>query len=257
MSQSSDLGKKLSAARHASGSSIEEISRQTHIPEVALRHLEKGQLSEFPSPEYAEGFLAQYSAYLGLATIGQPHPLEKMDNLPESSTKEISALHRITRLEDNDNRPPSITDPCNSGRGLLRSRNQYEEESKEAHALTVNKRQPLIVFSISSILIACSLFTYMRLSGDFGQDDPSAVQNPSPSLGEIGGLSAQTPSSPVFSNVPRALPVSPETPQPLAANGSGEGANIQNLSASNATPSVTFEGFSLESPPPRAVIVEE
>ena len=61
-----DLGKKLSAARHALGASIEDISQRTHIPENAIRHLEKGQFSEFPSAEYAAGFLAQYSDYLSL-----------------------------------------------------------------------------------------------------------------------------------------------------------------------------------------------
>ena len=257
MRQDPDLGKKLSSARNASGLSIEDISRQTHIPENALRHLEKGQLSEFPSPEYAEGFLAQYSAYLGLSPIDQLHSPENTENLPQIATQERLQNHRIMRVEAADKRPPSITEPCNSGRGLLRSRGQKEKESKEAHSLPINKRQPLIVFSITSILIACSLFAYMELSGDFGQEEPASVKRPTDPLGAIGGLSAQTTGNPVFSNVPRALPVSQEAPHPLVANGSGEATTSQNLSASAASPSVSFEGFSLESPPPRAVIVEE
>ena len=257
MRQDRDLGKKLSSARSASGLSIEDISRDTYIPEDALRHLEKGQLSEFPSPEYAEGFLAQYSAYLGLSPIDQVHSLEKTENLPRIATQEEPQNHRITRVEATDKRPPSISESCNSGRGLLRSRGQNEKESKEAHSLPINKRQPLIVFSITSILIACSLFAYMELSGDFRQEEPASAKRPTDPLGAIGGLSAQTTSNPVFSNVPRALPVSQETPQPLVAGVSGEATTIQNLSASTASPLVSFEGFSLESPPPRAVIVEE
>lgn len=256
MSLDPDLGKKLSAARQALGASIEDISRRTHIPEIAIRHLEKGQFSKFPSPEYAEGFLAQYSEHLGLSTIDQLDSLDTSENRSGFSSKERNKNRRITRVEAADSRPLPIPESCNFHRGLLRSRNQSEKETKEPRMHSI-KRQPLIVFSITSILIACSLFAYMRLSGDFSQKDPSSAQNPSPPLGAIGGLSTQTPSNPVFSNVPRALPVSPETSQPVAVNSSSEGANIQNLSASNATPSGTFEGFSLESPPPRAVIVEE
>lgn len=256
MSLDPDLGKKLSAARHALGSSIEDISRQTHIPEIAIRHLEKGQFSKFPSPEYAQGFLSQYSEHLGLSTADQLDSLDTSDNRPGISSKEKNCNRRLTRVAAAENRPPPITESFNSHRGLLRSRNQSEQDPREPQ-LHINKRQPLIVFSLTSILIACSLFAYMRLSADFGQEDSSSAQKPSPALGAIGGLSAQTPSNPVFSNVPRALPVSPETSQPIAVNDSVEGTNIQNLSASNVTPSVTFEGFSLESPPPRAVIVEE
>ena len=256
MSPNPDLGKTLSAARRALGSSIEDISRQTHIPEIAIRHLEKGQFSKFPSPEYAKGFLAQYSAHLGLSTLDEPNFLDTSDNGPGISSEERNYNRRLTRVAAAENRPLPITESRNTRRGLLRPRNQSEKDPREPQ-LHISKRQPLIVFMLTSILIACSLFAYMRLSADFGQEDPSSAQNPSQPLGAIGGLSAQTPSNPVFFNVPRALPVSKETSQPIAANDSVEGTNIQNLSASNVTPSVTFEGFSLENPPPRAVIVEE
>ena len=80
MSLDPDLGKKLSAARQALGASIEDISRRTHIPEIAIRHLEKGQFSKFPSPEYAEGFLAQYSEHVGLSAIDQLDSLDTSEN---------------------------------------------------------------------------------------------------------------------------------------------------------------------------------
>ena len=251
-----DLGKKLSAARHALGASIEDISQRTHIPENAIRHLEKGQFSEFPSAEYAAGFLAQYSDYLSLPAPDHPDPIDTGEDRSGISTSERDKHRRITKVSATENRPLPITQSCNFQRGLLRSRNQPEEEPEETQ-LPINKRQPLIVFSITSILIACSLFAYMRLSGDFDQEDASAAQNPSPPLGDIGGLSTQVPLSPVFSNIPRALPVSPESNPPRSVKSPNERAEVQNLSASNVTPSLSFEGFSLESPPPRAVIVEE
>ncbi|MBG70227.1 MAG: hypothetical protein CMN06_08945 [Roseibacillus sp.] len=251
-----DLGKKLSAARHGLGASIQDISRRTHIPENAIRHLEKGQFSEFPSVEYAVGFLAQYSDYLGLPTLDHLDSFATSEDRSGIATRESNKNRCITRVSVTEKRPLPITGSRNSQRGLLRSRSLPEEEPEE-NQLPINKGQPLIVFSITSILIACSLFAYMRLSGDFDQEDASATQNPSAPLGEIGGLSAQAPMSPVFSDVPRALPVSPESTLPPTAKNPGERTKIQNLSASNVTPALPFEGFSLESPPPRAVIVEE
>ena len=162
MSPNPDLGKTLSAARRALGSSIEDISRQTHIPEIAIRHLEKRQFSKFPSPEYAKGFLSQYSAHLGLSTLDEPNFLDTSDNGPGISSEERNYNRRLTRVAAAENRPLPITESRNTRRGLLRPRNQSEKDPREPQ-LHISKRQPLIVFMLTSILIACSLFAYMRL----------------------------------------------------------------------------------------------
>ena len=258
MPDNPDLGKILQAARHHSGRSVKEISQETHIPEAAIRKIEKGQFSRFPSSDYAEIFLAQYGDYLGLHSIShlesQTQP-ETNCGILKRGRKEQDGL---ARLESIGNRPPPVSESSKSGRGLLRSRQLGEDDTTQTDKPARGNRAPLLVFSISSILIACSLVVYMELSGELDREAASATQRPAEALGAIGGLSLQTPISPVFSDVPRALPVSLE-PSLLHSNGeSTHAAKDQNLNARAASPLVTTLGeSSLESPPPRAVIVEE
>ena len=257
MSHGISPGKNLRAARCESGRSIEDISRETHIPEDAIRKLEEEPLSRFPDPEYGRIFLAQYCDYLGLSSAAYPDPLDATKDLSEISTGGRHEPHRLTRVEIADNRP-TPGKSSSPGRGLLRSRDQYEGEMRETSVSSGRNRQPVIVFSITSILIACSLFAYMKLSGELDQGEASALQKPEDALGAIGGISLQAPRNPVFSNVPRALPVSPEDTRSPDGGGLSEAPRVDNLSVSALSPLVTtLEELSMESPPPRAVIVDE
>ena len=120
---------------------------------------------------------------------------------------------------------------------------------RETSVSSGRNRQPVIVFSITSILIACSLFAYMKLSGELDQGEASALQKPEDALGAIGGISLQAPRNPVFSNVPRALPVSPEDTRSQVGGGLSEAPRVDNLSVSALSPLVTtLEGSQWKAP---------
>jgi cytoskeletal protein RodZ len=60
------LGEILTAAREASGLSVEEASARTRIPAKMIQHLENDRFGEFAAEAYARGSLRAYGGYLGL-----------------------------------------------------------------------------------------------------------------------------------------------------------------------------------------------
>ena len=64
-------GATLGEARAASGISLEQVARDTHISTRYLEALEEGDYSVFPGPAYVTGFIRSYASYLEL----DPQPL--------------------------------------------------------------------------------------------------------------------------------------------------------------------------------------
>ncbi|MEK7571076.1 MAG: helix-turn-helix domain-containing protein [Patescibacteria group bacterium] len=62
------LGQRLHEARLQKELTLEEVARATKIKSQFLSAIEKGEYAKLPSPAYAQGFVKNYAAYLGLPT---------------------------------------------------------------------------------------------------------------------------------------------------------------------------------------------
>lgn len=60
------VGQRLHKERLAKKLSLEDIAKATKIKQSFLAAIEKGEYSKLPSPAYAQGFVRNYAAYLGL-----------------------------------------------------------------------------------------------------------------------------------------------------------------------------------------------
>lgn len=60
------VGQRLHKERLAKKLSLEDIAKATKIKSSFLAAIEKGEYSKLPSPAYAQGFVRNYAAYLGL-----------------------------------------------------------------------------------------------------------------------------------------------------------------------------------------------
>lgn len=60
------VGQRLHKERLAKKLSLEDIAKATRIKPRFLAAIEKGEYNKLPSPAYAQGFVRNYAAYLGL-----------------------------------------------------------------------------------------------------------------------------------------------------------------------------------------------
>lgn len=239
MNDWSNLGDILRTTRESLGWSIEDVSEQTRISQSTLQKLEKNDYSGFPSHSYARNFLGRYCDYLDIDAV---------ECLTHFATGSV-----LQNPESGDcvDIPLIATRPG--------PRRKDEDRGPEIAKSTSRRsaQQPLMVFGVTSFLITCSIFAFMKLSETHEEEISATVQDSADALGAIGGASLQSPTGPDLSEVPRALLVVPEKESPLVAGERGRALGIQNLSASSSPSAGTRIDFSLDSPPPRAVIVEE
>tara|TARA_B100001964_G_scaffold234278_1_gene292683 strand:+ start:19352 stop:20155 length:804 start_codon:yes stop_codon:yes gene_type:complete len=253
MSDWSDLGDILTSTRESLGWSIEDVSHRTRIPQATLCQLEKNDYSKFPSLTYARSFLAQYCDHLDIDAVECLAHFETGDSLAD--------LNACGYLKDHDERvnarPLVMKRPRSRKKKVRKEKQKAPGEKQEKKRAVSSSRQPLVVFSITSLLLTCAIFTFMKLSDTLEEKESVTREEPAETLGAIGGASIQTPAGPDLSNVPRALLVSPEGESSLIAGEPGGRAGIEILGASPSSQANIRTEFSLDNPPPRAVIVEE
>ena len=254
MSERSDLGNILQTSRESLGWTIEDVSHRTRIPCSTLLQLEENDYSRFASKAYAKSFLSQYCDYLDLDAIDLVDQFETEDVL--------SATHKHQYLRDHDEhihaKPLVIKRPKRRRVKVKKTQKAGKSrpaptEKKPPSSPTRHSQQPLLVFSITVLLIAGALVGFMKLSDSFGGEETAGRQEPAEVLGSIDGVITQVPSGPDLSDVPRALPVTPDNEGNLVANPSG----TEGLGPTPSTQGSAPPTFSLENPPPRAVVVEE
>ena len=221
MNDWSNLGDILRTTRESLGWSIEDVSEQTRISQSTLQKLEKNDYSGFPSHSYARNFLGRYCDYLDIDAV---------ECLTHFATGSV-----LQNPESGD----CVNTPLVTARPGPRRRDEDKDPEVAKSTSRRSAQQPLMVFGVTSFLITCSIFAFMKLSETHE------------------GASLQSPTGPDLSEVPRALLVVPEKESPLVAGERGRALGIQNLSASSSPSAGTRIDFSLDSPPPRAVIVEE
>ena len=238
MGNLANLGDILRTTRESLGWSIEDVSQQTRISQSTLHKLEKNDYSGFPSYSYARNFLGQYCDHLDIDAV------ECLTHFAIGST-----LNGLESDECSDMWSQVTTRPGH------RKKEEGSQETKPTFSRSA--QQPLMVFCITSFLVTCSIFAFMKLSETHEKEGAVTIEDPPDSLGAIGGAYLQAPIGPALSEVPRALLVVPEEESPLVVGKPGRASGLQNLSASSSPSAGAGMDFSLENPPPRAVIVEE
>lgn len=249
MSECPDFGDTLRSAREGQGLSIEDVSHQTRIPLATLRHLESDSYGSFPSMAYAKSFLAQYSEHLG---VDASEVLDRFD-----TSDALANLDRYEYLKDHDERVDAT--PFTLKRAPAKAKAEKPVKPEFSHR-TRTALQPVLVFSVTTLLIAGAVFGFMRLSANFSQESASAPeQDPEETLTPLSSMPGSRPQEnrpqapPEPANVPQAAPA-PREENLVAGNSSRPG--VETLR--NAAPQATAPGsFSFDNPPPRAVIVEE
>ncbi|MDE2588422.1 MAG: helix-turn-helix domain-containing protein, partial [Patescibacteria group bacterium] len=93
------VGERLQKERLRKGLTIEDVARSTKIRPEFLRALEEGEYKKLPSSAYIQGFLRNYTAFLGLPikeTIAvfkrEFDEREYLGVLPDSFTKKGNTL---------------------------------------------------------------------------------------------------------------------------------------------------------------------
>ena len=236
MSDWSNFGATLRPTRENLRWSIQDVAHRTRIPAATLRHLEDGDFANFPSPAYAKSFLAQYCEHLNLEAAEQLDQFESGDPFADLDSYEY--------LKDHDEHVDAA--PLEMKR--VKRKKEKAPKEKEVRSGRPNALQPLIVFSVTAVLITGAVFGFMKLSDQLAEEDTQAEQIPEPGLAPLAGISTQAPATHELVNVPRALPVTSE--DHLVAGVPGAIVGIETLYITPTTIDDT-------NPPPRAVIVEE
>ncbi len=248
MSDWSDFGSLLRSTRSKLGWSLQDVAHRTRIPLATLRQLEGNDYSHFPSLSYAKSFLAQYSEHLGVDAA------EWLDNFDTGDA--LANLDSYEYLKDHD-------DHLEAGPVVIKrdkpKKQKIQKEKPERRTRSSRRAtlQPLLVFSVTALLITGAVFGFMKLSAKFSEDatDSAAEKTSEEYLAPVAGNPDARPAPRDFSNVPGALPVTSET---LVAGDPGGTLGAETLNATPSTKEDIPDNFDIEnSPPPRAVIVEE
>ena len=243
MSDWSDIGAELRRERESRGWSLRDVTHRTRIPTQTIEQLEANDYRKFPSPAYAKSFLAQYSKYLGV---------DADDWLEAFQTDTaLSNLDSYDYLKDHDEHLGAAVVPLKS-RIPKRSRPRKKAApiSAPSHSGSATALQPLVVFAITAILLTGGAFGYLHLSKKI------AAQVPDKPAAEAPGF-VDAPSM-VHSRPAPTKPISNATgtPPTIASTGSTNSGRISPIGV--ATP-VQPGGSPIvfDTPPPRAVIIEE
>ena len=231
MTNRSDIGNTLRSARESKGFSIHDISHYTRIPVKALHELEEGDYSSFPSPSYAKGFLAQYAEHLELDATDWLDDFEI-----EQEPLDLTNYEFLNDQEEELTPMPSHPAPQPSPR-------EYRGRSKMSAAAL----QPLAVFIVSAMFLSAGVYGFIKLNDRFdtvAEEKAIPAEQPSLTFPEIpaNDLRAQQAKK---KSVPASPPLAAHTPAP------------SETSFSPAISEPISQQLSIDTAPPRAVIVEE
>lgn len=244
MSDRSNFGTTLRSTRESLDWTIEDVAHRTRIPLATLRQLEQSDYSNFPSQSYAKSFLAQYAEHLDVDATEEIDSFESRDSFANLDSYEYLKDH-----DEHVDAKPLVT------KRPKRKKEKVAKEERVARPGRPAAMQPLMVFSVTALLITVAVFGFMKLSEKLEQVAPTADTRPEESLAPIDGLSTQPPATNELTNVPRALPVTSEGN--LVAGDPSATIGTVTLNATPSTQVLAPNKISLDNPPPRAVVVEE
>ncbi len=242
MSETSvEIGDSLRATREQLGWSLQDVAHRTRIPVAILRQLEANDFEHFPSRAYAKSFLAQYSEYLGVDST------EWLDSFDPGDV--LADLDRYDYLKDHDEHveaSPLAFKPQVPGKRKSR-------QSRLPRSSRPGSLQPLLVFGVTAFLLTVAVFCLMKLSDQFAEDPSETVQENKveETLAPLTGIREGRPDPLDLSRAPSAIPAGAGS---LVAGDPNSALAPDTLRPS---PEEVADELSLDSPPPRAVIVEE
>lgn len=240
MSEWSDIGAMLHGEREALGWSLRDVSHSTRIPVQTLHELEENDYTGFPSPAYAKSFLAQYCNYLGidagdwLDAFDTGNVLSNLDSYgylkgSDEHLGEETIPKRIPKRKAAPAAAPVSAPAPASGSG--------------------SALQPLFVFLATALLITGGAFGFLhlsnRLSGTVGPEG-GQVERTDPTLSPAPSVVPSRPARPRH-------PAPPLNAAPAVAGTSSGPLDIRAIRVGEDSQPKLL----LNSPPPRAVIVEE
>ncbi|YCM45632.1 helix-turn-helix domain-containing protein [Verrucomicrobiaceae bacterium 227] len=212
MNDWSDIGEKLKEARESRGLSLQDVAHSTRIPVPSLKAIEANCYSVFPSPAYAKSFVHQYADFLEFDAD------EWLENFKTGNVLANSdGIEYLDESKPKPTRSPASTKRPSSSQNLPRE----------------SLGQPLLILSITAILIAAGLWGFMKIDQrlNTGHSEPPAQ------------TSKKENPEPVVIETPRpAIDLSPD-PEPAPAP-----------TEPGQTPAFVISD---EMPPPRAIIVED
>lgn len=244
MSNWTDIGEQLHAARESKGLALMDVAHTTRIPLSTLRALEDSDYSVFPSPTYARSFLAQYSEFLDVDAHAWIEAFETGDVLSHSND-----YGYLQDEHDHIGHAEPLSSPTRK-----RSRpNKSREESSPRSGTSIF--QTLTVFLVTALLIAGGIYVYQKyepmLSGTHDNDEAATPE-------EGTAPDTQSPETPADGASVKSTQV--------VAGGTGE----TPASAAEATPALppgvtptTTPKTTSETPkprtgpPPKAMVIDE
>ena len=237
MSDWSDIGNALRAEREALGSSLKDVSHRTRIPVQTLHELEENDYSSFPSRAYAKSFLAQYSEHLGVDAdewLDQFDTGNVLDNLDSYAYLKDGGERLGEELIPSKRRPDRAKRPA--------KKNKTVPAPAPAPKHSSGTLQHLVVFLVTAAFITGGVFGFMRLSEKL---DGLATETPA------DGTNAE-PST--IGPTPSIIPSRPTRPK-RSKNLNGPAPAVAEVVPENGDD--IAPQLIIDTPPPRAVIVEE
>ena len=95
-----NVGQVLREAREASGRSLAQVARETHMREHYLRAIESGEFDLLPSQVQTRGFIRAYAEYLKLDVADLPPINDEYDPLPDSPTEDAPQPPKSVESEE-------------------------------------------------------------------------------------------------------------------------------------------------------------
>lgn len=257
MSDWSDFGGLLRSTRESQEMSIEDIANRTRIPAATLRQMEANDYSQFASRAYAKSFLSQYAEFLDIDAVEWLDEFEVGDTLADLDS--YGYLRGSSEKLDFGGSEPAPKTKTPKPRLKKEAKPATPKASKPKEEKPTEPRlqgaalQPVMVFTVTALLITAGVFGFMRLSEKLSATEQQvtnnqpAIEEEEENLKPVAGIPTNRPLRTFEEEIPRALPVTSEDALVVVEPGTTTG--VETLIA---TP--TTQG---DAPIPRAVIVEE
>lgn len=248
----------LRSTRESQELSIEDVAHRTRIPAATLRQMEANDYSQFASRAYAKSFLAQYAEFLDVDAIDWLDEFDLGDSLAD-----LDSYEYLKDSSENFELAGARPAPKAQARKPKRKKDskpaapKASKPVKEEPALTRPQGaalQPLMVFTVTALLITGGVFGFMRLSEKLSASEQQitsnqpAAEEEKEGLAPVAGIPSNRPLRTFEEEIPRALPVTSEDSLVIV----DPGATTNGVETLNATPTTQRDA-----PIPRAVIVEE
>lgn len=250
MSDWSNFGALLRETRASFGWSLQDVAHRTRIPARTLRELEDNDYSNFPNRTYAKSFLAQYAEHLGIDA------LEWLDNFETGDP--LADLDRYEYLRRHDERLETAPRGLRSDKPIFKRDSDRKE--RPANRPRSMATQPLLVFLVTAGIVTGAVFGFMKLSDEFSEQTagvPAPAAEEDVALRPVSGIPETRTAVRDLTSVPRAQLVTAESEENLVAGNASGTAGTETLNSTPTTQQVSPVDIALDTPPPRAIIVEE